>query len=179
MLSHLRLTDSSPTAFLKLADFGIAFEVMTRRLAGTPNYVPLEVWSAKTNPVMDKWVDAYASACVLFEMVEGACMVEDANARPRPPPSLKRKEVWRHHNGFLEDLFRLLHDKPERMHSNWFGWKSVREAVEKLMVVDYATGSISYGLAEPGFFFIKFSVLVERYFFSIDFISKVFCVTSV
>ena len=76
--------DPSPTSFLKLADFGIAFEVLTHSVAGTPNYMPLEVWSGKL--ARDKYVDSYAAAAVLYEMVEGGLMVQDERRTPRPRP---------------------------------------------------------------------------------------------
>ena len=86
-LTGLRLTDPSPSAFLKLADFGIAFQVMTRSLAGTPAYVPLEVWTGELP--RDKYLDCYAAAAVLCEMVEGGVMVDDEAETPRPSPKLK------------------------------------------------------------------------------------------
>ena len=132
--------DPSPTAFLKLADFGIAFEVMTHSVAGTPNYMPLEVWSGKLP--RDKYVDSYAAAAVLYEMVEGAIMVQDERTTPRPPPLLQRSTTWGHQGCFLRTLFNLLHDKPPTMNSNWHGWKSIRDAVNYMLVVDYSTGII-------------------------------------
>ena len=42
-----RLSDPGPTALLKLADFGVAFECLTKRAAGTPNYMPLAVLEGK------------------------------------------------------------------------------------------------------------------------------------
>ena len=136
-----RLMDPSPTSFLKLADFGIAFEVLTHSVAGTPNYMPLEVWSGKL--ARDKYVDSYAAAAVLYEMVEGGLMVQDERRTPRPRPLLQRGTTWNHQGSFLRKLFEMLHDKPASMNSNWFVWKSLREAVNFMLVVDYSTGIIA------------------------------------
>lgn len=111
---------------------------MSKRLAGTPPYVPLEVWKGELP--MDKYVDAYAAAAVLYEMVEGHVMNKDFMADPRPRPKLALVAKWNHENGFLQRLFEILHDKPEKMNSNWHGWRAFKRATAFLLVVDYATG---------------------------------------
>ena len=139
LVCHCRLTDGTPTAFLKLADFGIAFEVMSRRMAGTPNYLPWEVWNE--GAPADKYVDSYA--CVLYEMAEGKLLVEDETLSPRPPPVFHKMDKWNHGGGFLKEVFAQMMEKPEQMNSNWFGWRAIKAAVKSLLIIDYATGMMT------------------------------------
>ena len=88
----------SPTATLKLADFGICFEVVTHQCAGTANYMPQKVYFGEAGG--DKYMDVYAAKCTLYEMTEGNLMVADPDMEVRPDPVL-RSQTWNHANGFL------------------------------------------------------------------------------
>ena len=133
-VSQSRLSDRSPTATLKLADFGICFEVVTRRCAGTPEYMPEQVYFGQA--AGDKFMDVYASKCTLFEMIEGEMMVKDADECERAEPVLRSKS-WNHANGFLRSAFNLL-DKPKEntQNTNWFAYLAVRRCVKFLLDVN-------------------------------------------
>ena len=134
-----RLSDPGPTALLKLADFGVAFECLTKRAAGTPNYMPLAVLEGK-GPA-DKFMDTYASACTLYEMVEGSLMVENPEGE-RPPPNLQNKTMWGHNGKILLNVFNALHEMKEGRNSNWAGWLNLRKAIKILLCVDWTTGHV-------------------------------------
>lgn len=124
----------SPTAVLKLADFGICFEVVTHQCAGTPNYMPQKVYFGETSG--DKYMDVYAAKCTLYEMTEGNLMVDDPDLEVRPNP-LFRSSTWGHANGFLRSAFYLL-DKPEsnKQNTNWFAYLAVKKCVKFLLDVN-------------------------------------------
>ena len=124
----------SPTATLKLADFGICFEVVTHQCAGTANYMPQKVYFGETSG--DKYMDVYAAKCTLYEMTEGDLMVGDPDMEVRPDPVL-RSPTWNHANGFLRSAFYLL-DKPasNTQNTNWFAYLAVKKCVKFLLDVD-------------------------------------------
>ena len=147
---------------MKLADFGICFEVITRSCAGTPNYMPEQVYLGQA--VGDKFMDVYGAMCTLFEMTEGKLLVEDPDAKERPEPVLERKS-WNHANGFLRKAFYVLHKpKENQQNTNWFAFLAVKNCVKLLLNVN-EDGEVSAAWPMSlRFWFFLFFVLVFWFF---------------
>ena len=138
-VSYRRLSDPGPLALLKLADFGVAFEVLSRHAAGTACYMPLAMLQG-LSPA-DKYMDVFASAATLYEMVEGRLMIEQPEME-RAAPELLNLSMWHHNDALLVEVFQALYNVPEGRNTNWAGWLNLRKAVKLLLPVDWRDGRV-------------------------------------
>ena len=89
----------------------------------------------------DKYMDIFATACTLYEMVEGRLMIEQPEDE-RPPPELRNSSLWHHNEALLVEVFHALHHVPQGRNTNWAGWLNLRKAIKLLLPVDWRDGRV-------------------------------------